>query len=200
MKGYFVLGGGKHPSTLPGFDQTESGNHLGSRDRGQWCIDTILRRSTLNIPARDKLVQVWANDEGDFARSVSTIDSWLDYAPYKMKLNRLREQLPEDFLGVINNFNTDTHGSLALVSNQGLNLYGLLDTDSQSCYLVWSTDPLFIGRVLEATPLRFLLYRMPMTNVVFIPSEALCSKWWRWLKTSTSLQAFNALERRICGS
>lgn len=200
MKGYFVLGGGKQPSALPGFDLTISGNHIGSRDRGQWCIDTELRLSTLNIPSRDKQVQVWANDNGEFERDIGVVDSWLDDAPYRLKLSRIRERLPDDFVGAVNNVNTDTHGSLALVSNQGFHLYGLLDTQSQSCYMVWTLDPSFIGRVLNSSPLRFLLYRLPVANVVFIPSEALCSKWWRWLKTSTSLQAFNALERRICGS
>ena len=198
IAGYFCLGGSNNPP----FQAELSGNHLGSRDRGHWGITSDLESTTLNIPSRDKQVQVWYpdTDSGVFLYLMSNLDSSHENKTYREKLDRVADALQKDFIGFINNINVDTHGSLALVSNQDLHLYGIQDSSNQACYLVWSDELEFIQDILNKSPLKYLIYRFPMTSRFFLPSEAICSKWFRWLKNNSVLHAFNALERRICGA
>ena len=201
FQGYFILGG-SNPDELPLFKKMYFGNHIGLRNRGTWVFDTDLREETINIPTRDKQVQLFFNDDGGkFNTGMTLIDSSADLPNYRAKLMRLQNTLSDSFLGAINNISTSTHGSLALVTNQiPIYVYGLYDTQLGGSYLVWADSPQVVTDILCVQPLRYLIYRFPLleSSVLFLPSEAICSKWWRWFKTHRSvLHAFNALERRL---
>lgn len=200
--GYFVLGGGRGVLPLPTFtDVGEIGNLIGSRDRGHYALDTTLfKAEPVFIPTRDKTVRFWANADyhAQMKSTLSVLDSDMIGHNYVEKL-RLANTAPEL---IIVNTTQDTHGSLALAFSRPLYVHGLMDTMLGNAYILWSTDPIRVSKVLGAHPLRFLVYRFPVTNQVclFFQAEAICSKWFRWIKTSGSaLQAFNALEHRLYG-
>ena len=204
LNGYFMLGGPANVSApLPLFEEHYSGNHIGARARGDWVIDTDLDHAELIIPARDKRVELLASDLLDFSEEIGGIDSSYSDMTYRDKLLIIQQRLVPSFVGIVNNINVDTHGSLAVIFNEvPVYFTGLHDTQRNISYLLWSDDKSFVSRVLSADPLRYLIYRMPeRTNFsIFLQSEAVCSKWWRWIKTHNSvLHAFNALERRMFG-
>ncbi len=194
--GYFTLGSPAAAPPLPTFNHECSGNLIGARSRGQWCLETdMLKPGPLQIPSRDKTVHVWGSQE--FADSIRNIDSELPGHAYADKLRVLTRGS-----GLIVNSTRDTHGSLALVILEPLYVYGLYDVRLQAAFLMWSTDPDRFREILNSDPLRFSLYRFPVTtsNHLFIQGEAICSKWSRWLRKSNStLYAFNALEHRLYG-
>jgi hypothetical protein len=192
IKGYFVLGG-TNPPQLPvtGF----SGNHTGTRTRGQFVISTEHQAVTVNIPSRDKSVAMWAPEYALTALQsrIAVLDS--EPGPnYRAKLLTLLQDMPADFSAVLSNESTSTHGSLALLGS--LTYYGLHDSHTDTSYLFWGTpeDLLYIQ---HTNPLRYLLYRFPQMPGVFLPGEVICSKWWRWTRNASLLQAFNALEMRL---
>jgi hypothetical protein len=203
LDGYFNIGGGS-PIELPSF--TEPTSHLnlvGARDKGHCALHTNWNDSILDIPARDKSVKLWsASDQGREAlsRSLSHIDSSQSGSSYTEKLSFIRAQDAAFILNV----NKDTHGSFALISgNRQIHIHGLYDTQLKSSYLVWSLDKDRVDAIRHSDPLRFLVYRFPVLDggrVVFVQAEAVCSKWWRWLKSHQSqLHCFNALEYKLYG-
>ena len=201
LSGYFVLGGHNPPPVLKTFDLEHAGNLIGSRDRGHWQLETtLLKLNSLSIPSRDKTVHLWGSSS-DLSSYVQDIDSKMPGSSYLSKLDAL---IPKHVSGVIVNSARDTHGSLALmVRGQPLHMYGLYDINLKSSYLLWSTGIERIQLLLNSDPLRFNIYRFPVSSdlCIFIQAEAVCSKWFRWIKTSQSiLHAFNALEHRLYGS
>jgi len=187
-----VLGGTGNPPLLP-FTGVQ-GNHTGSRVRGQFCISSDYEAHTVNIPSRDKQVTCWASYAGSaLAARLSVLDA--DPGPnYRAKLLAAVEGLPNVVAALLNT-STSTHGSIALIGSQ-TSYYGLYDQQSDTSYLLWGT-PEDLRMLQVQAPLRFLVYRFPSMPVVFLPGEAICSKWWRWTKSSTLLHAFNALEMRL---
>lgn len=202
LKGYFVLGGPQLPRELPCFEGHMKGNHVGSRNRGQWLLDYDLTEHSLHIPSRDKRLHLLSNvDNGAFYTSMETLDSSYGDVNYRAKLQTIQSKLDGAFVGVVNNVSTSTHGSLAIITNETrLHFYGLHDTQLETSYLMWTTDDSLLNKVLDDTPLRYLLYRMPSVcwTSVFLPGEVICSRWWRLLKNHSShLYAYNALERKL---
>lgn len=206
LNGYFALGGAQIPDDLPCFKKQYSGNHLNSRSRGQWVIDCDLTPVNMNIPSRDKQVQLFSDvDDNKFLDLMSSIDSEYEEKNYRGKLNLVQQQLASAFTGIVNNISTSTHGSLALITNDTpIHFFGLHDTGLNYSYLMWCTDYDYHRVILESQPLRFLLYRMPalVNSSIFLPGEVLCARWWRLSKNhgNNTLYGFNALERRLFGS
>jgi len=197
MRGYFSLSG---QPTLPDFRMTHEGPGVGARSLGRWGIATDLGSITLNIPSRDKQVMLWHRTCPEFVSALATLDSSFQGLTYADKLTRVLTYLPANFVGMVSNISTDTHSSIAVLSNPGLSVCGLVDTKTASSYLLWAPDGQDPTHELRsAHPLRFLVYRMPRLHVLFLPAESVCSKWHRWSKTS-ALLAFNALERKLCGT
>lgn len=190
--GYFVLGGASKPPPLPLGDLEKGlkGNHTASRTGGDFFICCDYPKQTVNIPTRDKRVDLWSPNVSVLAEHIATLDSQPG-ENYRAKLLPLLKHVSE---GVINNISTANHGSIALL---GLpSFYGLHDNQSGSSYLVWCTEE-DLNLLLIQHPLRYLVFRFPSMKVVFIPCELLCSKWWRWTKSHSLLHAFNALEMRL---
>ena len=202
INGYFVLGGPQLPRELPLFEKHYAGNHIGSRNRGQWVIDSMLPNQSLNIPSRDKTISLLSStDHVSFQTHMATIDSEYGDSNYRSKLQKMQSSFREDFIGLVNNVSTSTHGSLAIITNAlPIHFWGLHDPQLETSYLLWSTAEDFANRVLEVVPLRYLLYRMPSLehSALFLPGEVICARWWRLLKNHSShLYAYNALERKL---
>lgn len=203
LDGYFNIGGGSHIE-LPSFPEpTARLNLVGARDKGHCTLHTDWSSSTLDIPSRDKSVTLWsASNQGldSLSRGLAHIDSSQSGSSYTDKLSALRHADAAFILNV----NKDTHGSFALISgNDQIHLHGLYDTQLKSSYLVWSLSPARVDAIRQLDPLRFLVYRFPTLDrgrVVFVQAEAVCSKWWRWMKSHQSqLHCFNALEYKLYG-
>jgi hypothetical protein len=189
IRGYFILGGGSVP--LPTFTG-ELVNTVGStKDKGGFCLESDLPMQLMNIPSRDKQVMLWTSD--DILSRIATIDSFMGSTDYQTKL----EAMNLGVQGVI--LNKGQHSSIALLGD--LLCYGLYDTRLHIAYYFFTDSKADLSRVLSADPLRYLIYRFPaLETACFIQSEAVCSKWWRWMKTHQSvLHAFNALEHKLHG-
>lgn len=197
MKGYLVLGGTNIPPELPFLKPVVArGNHTGSKFRGQFVLCTTAPSKVLHIPSRDKIVSVWSDgDLESFAQHVGTLDSQSG-VNYRSKLASMVEALGPGFTGLINNEGTTNHGSLAIISGADLFYYGLHDTFSDVSYIMWGT-PKDLDTIRYSYPLRYLVYRFPSMPIVFLPGEAIGSKWWRWTRANSLFQAFNALEMRL---
>lgn len=201
IAGYFTIGGGS-PIELPTFESSlHKGNLVGSRDKGHWCLETDWDTAQLDIPSRDKSVHLWADKNlSGLEQKLAHIDSDQTGMSY---LQKLQSSFPNsEFSAFILNVNKDTHGSLALMANTPIFVHGLHDTQLKCSYLVWSDSLDRLNSIRSRDPLRFLLYRFPDLNnqIIFIQAEAVCSKWWRWMKSHQSqLHAFNALEYKLYG-
>ena len=199
MRGYFVLGSKGRPLPLPIFDgDTRSGNHTKSQNCGQWEIDKVYGE-TVNIPSRDKQVEIWSPQAPALVPFVSVLDSQPGFN-YKEKLTDLLGRMSnlsfdDPLYAVLNNVSTSTHGSLALLGD--FTYYGVYDPQSDTAYLFWTTEPNDLSMLLHRHPMRYQVYRFPSMGIVFLPSERICMKWWRWLKSGSMLQAFTALEWRL---
>jgi hypothetical protein len=202
ISGYFVLGGPQLPRDLPLFAKTYKGNHVGNRNRGQWVVDSGLFKQTLNIPSRGKSIELLSSTDHElFAASMATLDSEYGDVNYRSKLQHIQNQFSADFIGMVNNISTSTHGSLAIICNDlPVHFWGLYATEIESAYLLWSTSVDKCSLLLEHSPLHYLQYRMPTLhrNALFLPGEVICARWWRLLKNHSShLYAYNALERKL---
>lgn len=201
IAGSLALGGPQIPLALPlpPASLSVTGN-IGARTRGQWAIVADMESRVLNIPARDKQVQLITNSF-HIESTVSQLDS-MDGSNYKAKLQQLLSDAGPGFQAVIINHNVSTHSSFGIVTaGSELYLWGLYDDQLGQAYLLWSSDMNEIVNVAASNPLRYLVYRFPVLqwDCLFIQIETICIRWWRWTKNGTTLRAFNALERRLLG-
>lgn len=196
MRGYFVLGSRMGiPPDLPTFEEpTHSGNHTKAKGRGKFVICTDLPQDVINLPSRDKQILLWSTAPEAFRDRIKVIETTFG-TNYRSKILAMLDDLPADFVGIVNNMNVSTHGSLAIVG-ESISYYGLFDTQSDSAYLMWGSDADLRGIQIHS-PLRYLVYRFPKTQVVFLVGESVCAKWWRWFSNFNTLHAFNALEMRL---
>jgi hypothetical protein len=197
ISGWLSLGGRQATSKLdvPDHGSVVEGT-IEARTRGQWMLTHDARSQLLSIPSRDKQVQLI----GDLiyeAGAIASIDS--EEGPnYRTKLLPLVD-VEHDFCGALVNRSTSTHSSFAILTNQQLWLWGLHDQYIHHSYLLWSSEPETLHRIVQAQPLRHLIYRFPEPRCLFLPVESICAKWWRWQQGQNDLMAFNALERRLFG-
>ncbi len=200
MIGYFVLGG---PGTAPPlFTDTPAvqGNHTQSPSRGHHALFDLhgWTHSEIHIPARDKKVDLWMTRPApDFEERLKTLDSQYKGQTYTVKLANVIAPEQPDLQVVVLNTNIASHGSLAICDlTRTLMFFGIRDTHTQTAYLFWGAE-FNVRALLISNPLRYEIYRFPHIPVVFIASETLCAKWWRWTKNNSLLRAFNALEMRL---
>lgn len=195
MKGYFVLGSRMGiPPDLPTFTPTYSGNHTKAKGRGKFVICTDLEQDVVNLPSRDKQVLLWSTSPEKFRARIQVLESTFG-VNYRSKILSILDDMPQDFIGAVNNINQSTHGSLAIVGSS-ISYFGLFDTQSDSAYLMWGSVE-DLRSIQIHSPLRYLVYRFPQTPAVFLVGESVCSKWWRWFSNFNTLHAFNALEMRL---
>ena len=201
FRGYFVLGStNSNPPQLELAPQafSVSGNHTGSKYRGEFSVITDFEPRTLHIPSRDKQVEVMVDllVRPQFLALVEKLDS--QPGPnYRSKILTAAESMPTHFYGAVNNVGVSKHGSLAIIDMENqLKFYGLHDSNSDTSYFMWGEDE-DLRDLQYRNPLRYLVYRFPPMKVVFLPGEAIGSKWWRWTRSNSLLHAFNALEMRL---
>lgn len=199
LRGYFVLGASteadlalsKHPIF---YNPTAQGS-VPMRS-GSWGMVTDLPTTTVNIPTRNKRVQVWANSKAPpFLADLSALDSAAGIN-YGSKFLSMVDKAPGS-LGFAHN---DNKGQPSIVVFGGLTYFGLHDQKEKVSYLMWTDDLQDLVWVRAQDPLRYLLFRFAMPKVAFLQPNMICSKWRKWAAPndlSNLLFAFNALEKRL---
>lgn len=196
MRGVFCLGGKQVPRVLPTFDDWK-GAYASSRYSGKYAYDPEQFELEISMPQRDKQINISANlGSKSFVDGMKSLDTELE-GNYKTRIKVLADQLPEGYLVTVNTLGD--HGGLTLISNAPLFVWGLLDTQTESAYLLWSSEESSLFSVQEQAPLRYLVYRFAVQErtVMHIHSQVVCGRWYRWTERHSHLFSFNALERRL---
>jgi hypothetical protein len=225
--GSLVISAGTQVPSLPVFadPKTRRGDHSGRSDHQHdhnqvfntvfWTLSTGDHGATdvVALPQRNKYMTIdTVSDSSDLSECVNmelhdklaVIDSQFKggrqlYKVYHM-MNEIAAQLDADFVSVINNesdhssFNILSHGFI-------LDVFGIYDVVNKSVQLAWSTDEEFINLCRAPEPTRYIFYRYPsvLDRPLFIYTQYLCAKWWKWQRNfggddAAILMAFNALE------
>jgi hypothetical protein len=202
-------------SELP-FSETEdlvcrTGQHVNSRFNGSYIEYYDVEPLEILVPQRYKRMTVLATDnvKHDLATALSVLDSQHDGERQLYKLQKLMTTLTGSWHAVVNVSNTGSHGEALsgafylLASNQPLHVALVFNSRSGSVQLVWATfdirKSLNSRRELDYSVIPLpTLYDRPL----FIPSQALCSKWWRMHNSFDGqrygvVKAANALEAML---
>jgi hypothetical protein len=184
---------------------SEHGQHVPSRYNGFWWLQHAgAIQHTFYVPSRDKRIHLTClSDEQtlptELESMLTTLDSDYEGINQLSKYKRVYDKLLErshrsPFVAVLNN--EGTHGSWGFLTHEvPLYFYGV--EDENMVQLLWSTEDL-ATRIRHANPIRYKLYRLPVLQdgPLFISTQAVCSKWWRWSQQfpEDQLRQFNALE------
>jgi hypothetical protein len=207
---------------FPQFEQVGNnfdGSHTPHRFRGHYqliCTGENHLVSTTHIPQRSKSFLVATNSVPDFSeRANARMAEWLpvmegqyEDARQLYKFNELQKRLKElpgaqPFTSTI--VNRGEHGHFGILSQwKDVHTYGVYDTQNFGVRFVWTTDEWFINDVKSVDFTRYVFYRFPVLQdrPLFIYSQAVCSKWYGWMKIFKGqpdciLRAFCSLENYL---
>lgn len=195
MLGSLVLQSTGSAEVLPIFKDYETGSHTPGRNNGVWFYEKQYKEQEVYLPQRDKQVTVLSDIDTDWEQ---VLVNW-EAADLKMT--------QADKLGVLQTKVKGTamlnakgqHGSWSIVHNSPAPLYLTGVRTSKSVQLLWSTQDV-IPKLRNIHPEAYTFYRFPnIVSHVFLNTQAICSKWWRWSnsKNSDILKLFNALEVKL---
>lgn len=192
---------------LVGLSKKE-GHHVSGRYNGSFSEYFDTEPVEVLIPQRYKRMSVLASNASirhDLSEALSTLDAQYADARQLYKLHQLLKSFDASYAATVNILNTgvDDHpvsgAFYLLASREPLYVSILLDSNTGSAQLVWSTFD--HKKTLQAHKIfNYSVYAMPTltSRPLFVPSLALCSKWWRLTqKHSTKwglMKACNALE------
>lgn len=176
-----------------------SGEHWSGRYSGKYELSCPENTAydEVHIPSRDKHLEIF--QEGifyDYASMLSTLDSSFTGDTWYSKLERIRAN--ESNTAIVNT--KGTHGSLSILTTDiDVLVLGLYDPQLRTSHLLLSTVKDIEYKIRQLFPLRFYFYRFPVlsNNSLFIPTQSICSHWFRYCKSNDYLFAFNALEQKL---
>lgn len=174
---------------LPIFEDYETGSHTPGRNNGTWFVQNEnLNTSKVYVPQRDKELTVYHNLQ-DVETVVKSIDG-LPGARFLDKLQYVRDLLPTGAELFINS--AGDHGTWSLMSS---NLNYTVVRSATSTQLVWSKEDI-VPKLRKISPVGYTFYRLPTMGACFLNTQALCSRYWRWMnaKEVDTLKIMNALE------
>lgn len=220
--GSLVISARTQVAALPVFDhsRTRKGDHSGTTNHSQlfntvfWTLATgdDTHTDVVALPQRNKYMTVDTVSESpslseevnmELSEKLAVIDTQFRGGRQLYKVYHMMEEtakaLDAEFVTVINN--EAEHSSFNILSaGYTVDVYGVYDTVNDSVQLAWSTDEDFVARCKSQDPTRYIFYRYPplLDRPLFIYTQYLVSKWWKWNRTfegrSGVLKAFNALE------
>lgn len=196
-----------------------NGSHTPHRFRGQYHIaregeDHVV--STTHIPQRSKSFLITTSSVTDFAEKANqkmiewlpVMESEYEDARQLYKFNEIQKRLKDlpgaqPFTATI--VNTGEHGHFGILSQwKDVYTYGVYDTQNFGVRFVWTTDEWFMNDVKAVDFTRYVFYRFPtlQDRPLFIYSQAVCSKWFGWMKIFKGqpdciLRAFCSLENYL---
>ena len=201
MIGALVIHSQGTPECPPVFDDPQTGKHTDGAFKGTWWFSPEGSvKNTIYLPQRDRTVEIYAtinkDQEIDWEQHMASWDVSDSQTQYE-KLDNLRFELPDavDNASIHMKYNTNSLGTWSIIrkSANPIYMYGL--SNERTVYLLWSTSDIAHSiRFLD--PGRYSLFRFPFSWQVFLNTQAICSKWWRWSSKfgPDTLRMFNALE------
>lgn len=177
------------PEELPIFNSFKLSTHIPNRDNGLVYIESPFIKE-IYLPQRDKNIFIYSkgNNHIDYESVMKKWDVGSGTQMDKLKglVNLVDSPLAFDAKG--------EHGSISIVTNKKLYCTGIIT--NVSIYLtITETD--IIPRLRHIYPNRYFFFRLKdVDNRIFLNTQAICSKWWRWNKvfSNNTLSCFNALE------
>lgn len=205
--GSLVLSSNSPPNPHLGLGDGEHGQHVPGRQNGVWWLKhTDMVEDDLYLPHRDKHTRVLTRAEDPQFRTklldqLSTVDAKWGSLTQSQKYYKVQDAIGgRNFVAAVNT--AGDHGSWAFFTNGvPLHFYGVWD--GISVQLVWAD--MDIGAELRsASSPRLWLYRLPVIHhrPLFIKTQAVCSKWWKWISADHRgdyFRSFNALELFLFG-
>jgi hypothetical protein len=184
------------------------GQHVNSRHNGSYREYFDVEPIEVLVPQRYKRMTVLATDNvrHDLSDALSTLDSQHEGSRQLYKLSSLMKGLGGSWHSVVNVTNTGANGEALsgafylLASGEPIHVSLVFDSISGSVQLVWSTFD-FKSQLREqgARNYSFISFPTLRNRPLFVPSQALCSKWWRMLQSFdgqrySTVKAANAVE------
>lgn len=193
--------------SLQGLTRRE-GQHVNSRHNGSYHEFYNVEPIEVLVPQRYKRMTVLATDNvrHDLSDALSTLDAQHEDARQIHKLSLLMKSLGGSWHSVVNVANTGAGGEALsgafylLASNQPIYVSMMFDSITGSVQLVWSTFDLKTElRQVGLLNYSFVSFPTLRNRPLFVPSQALCSKWWRMLQSFdgqrySTVKAANAVE------
>jgi hypothetical protein len=207
LVGALVLSANSSATPLSPLKGGVAGQHVPGRYNGTWWLHTHFGSAPIYLPQRDKRITVYGQGDihwfTELCRRLETLDSEWPEKTQLQKYQMVQEELGTDYGPYFACVNVEgDHGSWSILTHQvKVYLYGVWD--GVSVQLVWSTEELTPTLRLDT---KLWLYRFPtiVDSAVFLKTQALCSKWWRWRNSKVPgadlLRCFNALEIYLFGA
>lgn len=192
---------------LEGLTKRE-GQHINAKYNGSYREYFDLDPLEVLVPQRYKRMSVIADPHvrDDIAAYLTALDSKFEGTNQQFKLQVLMNRFDGEWTASVNVSHTGADGiaksGAFYVMNKNTQLFMTLvfDSTSGSVQLVWSTFDLKASlRKVQAMQYSFISLHSRRRRPVFVPSQALCSRWWRWNRGFGAdryglIRAANALE------
>jgi len=168
-------------------------------------------RTTVSLPQRNKYLEleiVGLDPVAEVAKlwteKLQSIDSRFDGARQLHKMWRVMREVARDtdnakYAMCIED--KSAHPSFTLISHGlPIHVFGVYDLVNSNVYLAWSTDSEFPAVIRRDNPTQYVFYRYPVLRYkpVFVHTQFMTSKWYKWRRSFTGqdalLRQFNALE------
>lgn len=182
--------------TLPAVFETDvEFVHIPSRSITSTYVDAGSKQQ-LYIPSRDRTLDIFSSSHMSSAalRELETLDSAYDGLTQTQKYARLQRLLSTEHRHVINIQGTHC-GTAVLTAKYPTHFYGVVSSVGEALLF---GDYDFATKLRNSNPGAYWLYRMPLISngALFWSTEALCSRWYRWMKTFSNdyFKCFNAME------
>ncbi|BAG41702.1 hypothetical protein [Ralstonia phage phiRSL1] len=207
-----VLSANGPQSNFPQFEDPHTWNHTPHRYRGECQVQAAqVPPVAIHVPQRAKSFSVFT--VGSTPEAVNSVleerlplmEAEFESSRQLYKLHRIQQQiLLHSWLFTSFMVNSGQHGHLAVMT-RGRTVYviGVYDTVNNGVRLVLTTDQWFVQDTRQHDFPRYVYYRFPDLNdrPLFLYSQALCGKWWKWSQTHTGvdgvLKCFNSLEHYL---
>lgn len=191
--------------------QLREGHHVSSRYNGSYREYFDMDPLEIMVPQRYKRMSLLADASirHDLADALSSLDSKYGDVTMLNKLKLMSSKLGGTWNAIVNISNggadgQQSSGGFYLLSHkQPIYVCLVFDSNSGAVQLVWST--LYLKDLLrQQNALNYSMFDLPTIRLrpLFVPSQALCSRWWRMSKGLCQTQyglmrAANALERTL---
>lgn len=169
-----------------------TGHHVAGRFNGSYREYFDTEPVEVMIPQRYKSMSVLTTDNvrEELSEQLAKLDTQYEGARQLYKLQRLMDRMPDDWHASVNVCNSGADGTAqsgafyVMSAGDPMFITLVFDSATGSVQLVWSTFDIKT-RLRQSNALNYSFFMLPSRRraPLFIPSQSLCSKWWRLTKT-----------------
>lgn len=190
---------------------TRAGRHVEGKYNGSYREYFDVPPMDILIPQRYKSMSLLApeNVRHSLAEHLSVLDSQYEGARQLYKLQRLMDKMPDQWHAVVNVSHSGADGLAqsgafyVMSASDPMFVTLVFDSLTGSVQLVWSTFDIK-ARLRQLQAMNYSFFSMPTQrhSPLFVPSQNLCSKWWRLSNTFKDsrwslIKTCNALEMML---